>query len=236
MPDTFLRFIALKTWQQNVSGVWRYGNYPREVTGPVLWDAMSRACHAISIPCILWRIIQIHSQWVAFASTLNIRCYEHFQAFLVIYNIYYVTVHCQSLFLYICYLQRKQLPTNMAIHPAKTFSLVCMEDRYLCQYTPHGKTPETSLKPIRIVAISVSENRNSSSWPCGKQLCVCSVIHRWTFVVVDCRCSGKSLVKVSRCFVLRNTQQIIRVKQQSSDARDECRLFFDSAICDHQVN
>ena len=73
------------------------------------------------------RIIRIHGQWVTL------------------------------LFLYICYLQRKQLPT-WPFTPTETFSLVCMEDRYLWQYNPYdimGRLPETSLKPIRIVAIQI---------------------------------------------------------------------------------
>jgi len=73
---------------------------------------------------ILSRIIQVQSLMRVSHTRINIKhgCYELFQTSLVTYNDY-VPVHCQLLFLYMCYLQRKQLPT--CPFPTETFLLVC---------------------------------------------------------------------------------------------------------------
>ena len=56
--------------------------------------------------------LNTHSGWVIDVSESHPPHIEHalLQTFLVIYN-HYVTVHCQMLLLYICYLLRYQLPT-----------------------------------------------------------------------------------------------------------------------------
>jgi len=139
------------------SGFRRYGNYPREVTAPVItwWGTMSPACRAILIPHILLRIIQIHSQWVTLASTLNTGCYKLFQGFLVIYN-HYVTVHgnCSSSTSVIY----KENHTNLDIYPPlKLFHRSAWEIFFLLVKSTwyYGKTPETSLEPAGILVIQM---------------------------------------------------------------------------------
>jgi len=110
---------TLKIWKQNASGFRRDGSYSRENTAPAVmfwgyyvtcWGAMSCAGRAIftysreSLRFSHW------CEWVTLASTFYKRCYDLFQTFLAIYN-HYVIFHCLLLFLYICYLQRKQLST-----------------------------------------------------------------------------------------------------------------------------
>ena len=63
-------------------------------------------------------------------------CHEPFQAILDIYN-RYVTAHCQLSFLYICYLQRKQLPTWPS-PPRHWNSFISLHWRSVSLYNPHG--------------------------------------------------------------------------------------------------
>jgi len=127
----WLQTGILKIWQQNASGFRRYGNYPREVTAPAVirWDNIPRAgCGIFTYSRESFRFSHCMSHMSHTRITIEHSCYELFQTFLVIYN-HYFTVHFQLLFLYISYLQRKQLPTWHS-PPLKPFhSLVCKGDR-----------------------------------------------------------------------------------------------------------
>jgi len=120
--------IALKIWQQNASGLRPSSDYRSySPSDQVLGYTVTRLPRDINPSQSLAGSCENHSDLQSYAQ-------QHWHTFLSTflgfprYN-HYVIVHCQLLFFYISYLQRKKLPTGQ-FSPNEALPLVCVGVRY----------------------------------------------------------------------------------------------------------